>query len=109
MWEATRQPRNLFAFGRFNLMPGPEPFLNHVGRVHDVSAQLALARASLSEPVLDDAALERMAEANPYGRDYGIRLDREEEQLCFDGPLEDRAESRCIPVPANRDANRDYP
>jgi hypothetical protein len=90
------QPRNLFAYSRYNLLPEADPFLVYIGRVHDLSAKLALARAWLSEPVLDDPALRRMVRSNPYRRGYGIELDEHKARLCFDGPLEDRARVRCL-------------
>jgi hypothetical protein len=98
IWQAPWQPRNLFAYGSYNLLPEADPFLDYVGRVHDLSARLALARAWLNEPALDDAGLRRMVRSNPYRRGYGIMLDEQRRRLCYDGPYEDRRHFRCIGV-----------
>lgn len=100
IWRDGFRLRNAWAFTNLNMLPTADPFLAYVARVHDLSAKLALARARLSESVIDDAALQRMASANPYGHDFGIERDRENGRLCFDGPFDSRPSDeqhfRCI-------------
>lgn len=98
MWQARFQLQNLSGHFLWNMLPEAEPLMDYVGRVHDLSAKLALARAWLAEPELDDAALRRMVSSNPYRRGYGIELDEQRRRLCFDGPFEDRQLFRCIAV-----------
>lgn len=100
LWQPPWQPGNLFAYGDYNMLPEPRPLLTFIAQVHDLNSRLALARAWLAEPVLDEAALRRMADANPYGRDFGIDYDEAEETLCFGGPLEDDRQFRCISAAA---------
>lgn len=103
IWRGRFQLRNMLGYGSYNMVPSAEPYLNYVGRVHDLSARLALARAYLSEPQLDDAALRRMVRANPYRRGYGVELDEQRSRLCFDGPFEDSRQFRCLDVPLHDD------
>ena len=106
LWEPPWQPRNLFAYGDYNMLPEPRPLLTYIARVHDLTARLALARAWLAEPVLDEVTLRRLAKDNPYGRDFGIEYDEAEETLCFGGPLEDDRQFRCISVADQPAPNR---
>lgn len=96
IWPVPQQPRNLFAYGRYNMLPEAQPFLAYVGRIHDLSARLALARGWLAEPVLDEPALNRIVRLNPYRRGHGIRLEAQARLLCFEGPFRDPEQLRCI-------------
>lgn len=80
-----------------NMMPVAEPFLDYVGRVHDLNAKLALARAWLALKPESEAELATLAQANPYGEGYGIEWN-EDGRLCFAGPFEDRQGVRCLPA-----------
>ncbi|MGY6630268.1 MAG: hypothetical protein ACXIUL_04590 [Wenzhouxiangella sp.] len=80
-----------------NLFPSERPFLDYVGRVHDLNAKLALARAWLALQPDSEAELATLAQANPYGEGYGIEWN-EDGRLCFAGPFEDRQGVRCLPA-----------
>jgi hypothetical protein len=98
-WTRPFSLRNLYTWIHPTLMPeDATPYLAYVGRLHDLDAKLALARAYLANPSLEDADLRALVRHNPYRRGYGVELRQVSQRLCLDGPLEDNANFRCIPV-----------
>ncbi len=103
-WVSPFSIRNYWSILHPTVLPNYEPFLIYVGRFHDLRAKLALARAYLSDPSIDDAALQRLADINPYGHDHGVNLDQPNDRLCLAGPLEDQTGIRCVPMVAEKEA-----
>ncbi len=102
-WVGPFSIRNYWSILHPTVLPNYEPFLIYVGRFHDLRAKLALARAYLSDPAIDDAALKRLVSINPYGHGHGVSLDQPNDRLCLGGPLEDQTGIRCVPVVAEKE------
>jgi hypothetical protein len=87
-----------------NSIAAPD-LMPYLARLHDVDAKIALLNAALA---LDQASWAevmtgtRILEAvNPYAPAQRPRLDRETGALCFDGPLPDELNRRCIRTPGS--------